>query len=670
MNSFDWLRDLRAVGGDVARRQARTLITSWLDQNHGWNSASWAPDVLGTRIANWIAQHDFYCQSADDTFRSRVFESLARQTTHLSRVVPGSLQGAALLSAVRGLAFGGLCLPGCEKALSQALRLLDRELPAQVLPDGGHVERNPERHMLVLRHLIDIRTVLRAARHEVPEVLQHAIDRMTPALRFFRHGDGGLSLFNGGREADPAMTDTVLAQSDARGRPLKSAPHCGFERMLAGRTTLVMDTGKAPPPGLDTDAHAGTLSFELTVGRERLIVNCGSHPSRFGPWRGALAATAAHSTLAVAETNSAEVLEQGGLGRRPGRITCERIEGDGATLVEATHDGYVRAFGLVHRRRLYLADNGDDLRGEDTLEGPAGTPFALRFHLHPSVTPTPAAGGRQRAAEAAERRRLAPAGDRRRSGSIREHLSRRRLRRWRRAAPDQSGRRDRRHRVRFHRDQMGATSREEAAAPSINSLKLSYSFTQDSAVMTADLIRVTRALISVSDKTGLIPFGQALAARGVEILSTGGSAQQLRDAGVPVTEVGDHTGFPEMMDGRVKTLHPRVHGGILARRDLESHLAAMKTHDIPPIDLVVVNLYPFEATVARGAPFEDCVENIDIGGPAMIRSAAKNHGFVAVLTDASEYEAVLAELEANDGATSLALRRRLAASAYARTACL
>lgn len=393
MNSFDWLRDLRAVGGDVARRQARTLITSWLDQNHGWNSDSWAPDVLGTRIANWIGQHDFYCQSADDAFRSRVFESLARQTTHLSRVVPGPLQGSALLSAVRGLAFGGLCLPGCDKALGQALKLLERELPAQVLPDGGHVERNPERHMLVLRHLIDIRTVLRAARHEVPEVLQHAIDRMTPALRFFRHGDGGLSLFNGGREADPAMTDTVLAQSDARGRPLKSAPHCGFERMLAGRTTLVMDTGKAPPPGLDTDAHAGTLSFELTVGRERLIVNCGSHPSRFGPWRGALAATAAHSTLAVAETNSAQVLEQGGLGRRPGRITCERIEGDGATLVEATHDGYVRSFGLLHRRRLYLADNGDDLRGEDTLEGPAGTSFALRFHLHPSVTPAAVAGG-------------------------------------------------------------------------------------------------------------------------------------------------------------------------------------------------------------------------------------------------------------------------------------
>ena len=385
MNAFDWLRDLRALGGDAPRRQARLLITGWLDQNHGWNQASWAPDVLGARIANWIGQHDFYCQSADDAFRGRVFESLARQTRHLARVTPGPLQGAALLTAVKGLVYGGLCLPGCEKHVPYALRLLERELPLQVLPDGGHVERNPERHMLVLRHLIDLRAVLRAARQEVPEMLQHAIDRMTPALRFFRHGDGGLALFNGGREADPAMTDTVLAQSDARGRPLKSAPHCGFERMLAGRTTVLMDTGKAPPPGLDQDAHAGTLSFEMTIGRERLIVNCGSHPSRFGPWRGALAATAAHSTIAVAETNSAEVFEEGGLGRRPNRITCERIESDGATLVEATHDGYVRAFGLLHRRRLYLADNGDDLRGEDTLEGPAGHPFALRFHLHPGV---------------------------------------------------------------------------------------------------------------------------------------------------------------------------------------------------------------------------------------------------------------------------------------------
>ena len=182
-----------------------------------------------------------------------------------------------------------------------------------------------------------------------------------------------------------------------------------------------------------------------------------------------------------------------------------------------------------------------------------------------------------------------------------------------------------------------------------------------------EIVGVARALISVSDKIGLVPFAQALSERGVEILSTGGSAKALRAAGVPVTEVSDHTGFPEIMDGRVKTLVPQIHGGILARRDVAEHLAQMRAHGIAPIDLVVVNVYPFEATVARGAPDDDCVENIDIGGPALIRAAAKNHDFVAVLTDPDQYVDVLAEL-ASAGGTSLGLRRRLAGEAYARTA--
>ncbi|HYE48347.1 MAG TPA: bifunctional phosphoribosylaminoimidazolecarboxamide formyltransferase/IMP cyclohydrolase [Azospirillaceae bacterium] len=185
---------------------------------------------------------------------------------------------------------------------------------------------------------------------------------------------------------------------------------------------------------------------------------------------------------------------------------------------------------------------------------------------------------------------------------------------------------------------------------------------------TPNLVPLRRALISVSDKTGLVALAQALAARGVQILSTGGSAKRLEEAGVPVTEVGDHTGFPEMMDGRVKTLHPKIHGGILARRDEAEHVAAMDAHGIPGIDLVVVNLYPFEETVAKGADFATCIENIDIGGPSLIRGAAKNHDFVTVVTGPEDYEAVMAELAANDGATTLELRRRLAAKAYARTA--
>lgn len=180
--------------------------------------------------------------------------------------------------------------------------------------------------------------------------------------------------------------------------------------------------------------------------------------------------------------------------------------------------------------------------------------------------------------------------------------------------------------------------------------------------------RVTRALLSVSDKTGLIEFAKALAAHDVELVSTGGTAKAIAVAGLKVKDVSELTGFPEMMDGRVKTLHPKVHGGLLAIRDNKDHAEAMKAHGIAPIDLLVVNLYPFEATVDKGAGFEDCIENIDIGGPAMIRAAAKNHDDVVVVVEAEDYKSVLDELAANNGATTLKLRRRLAAKAYARTA--
>ncbi|MBI3701452.1 MAG: bifunctional phosphoribosylaminoimidazolecarboxamide formyltransferase/IMP cyclohydrolase [Afipia sp.] len=180
--------------------------------------------------------------------------------------------------------------------------------------------------------------------------------------------------------------------------------------------------------------------------------------------------------------------------------------------------------------------------------------------------------------------------------------------------------------------------------------------------------RVTRALLSVSDKTGLIEFATALAKHGIALVSTGGTAKAIAAAGLKVMDVSELTGFPEMMDGRVKTLHPNVHGGLLAIRDNAEHAKSMKDHGIAPIDLLVVNLYPFEATVDKGASEEDCIENIDIGGPAMIRAAAKNHDDVAVVVEPSDYQAVLDELNANQGATTLTLRKRLAAKAYARTA--
>jgi phosphoribosylaminoimidazolecarboxamide formyltransferase/IMP cyclohydrolase len=183
-----------------------------------------------------------------------------------------------------------------------------------------------------------------------------------------------------------------------------------------------------------------------------------------------------------------------------------------------------------------------------------------------------------------------------------------------------------------------------------------------------DLRRITRALLSVSDKTGLVEFARALSHHSIELVSTGGTAKALADAGLTVRDVSDLTGFPEMMDGRVKTLHPKVHGGLLAIRDDAAHAASMKDHGIAPIDLLVVNLYPFEATVAKGAAFDACIENIDIGGPAMIRGAAKNHNDVAVVVEADDYARLLDELKQHGGATTLALRKSLAQKAYARTA--
>jgi uncharacterized heparinase superfamily protein len=390
LHGFSWLRDLRAVGGDMARRRARALVLSWLDAHAAWDDLAWSPEIAGARIANWIALHDFFCASADDDFRRQVFDSLARQARHLSRVVPGRLDGHDLLTALFGMAHGGISLPGQSRLLAEAMRQLDRELSRQVLADGGHVERNPSVQLAVLRQLIDLRGALRAGRYAVPEFVQHTIDRMTPALRFFRHCDGGLALFNGGREEDPAVVDAVLGQADARGRPLKSALHVGFERLIAGRTLLLMDVGRPPAPGIDAEAHAGTLSIEVSVGKERLIVNCGAHPAESDAWHAAMAATAAHSTVTIAETNSSEVLEGGGIGRRPTHVGCEREETEGAALVVGSHNGYAPGYGFLHRRRVYLADNGDDLRGEDVIEPvlglePVPQTFVVRFHLHPDV---------------------------------------------------------------------------------------------------------------------------------------------------------------------------------------------------------------------------------------------------------------------------------------------
>jgi uncharacterized heparinase superfamily protein len=407
-HGFGWIADLHMIGSDAARQRARSLVSDWIRHNERWSRIAWRGDVLGRRLAAWLGQFDFFGASADDSFHARALASLTQQARHLARTLPGDLDGAPLLAAAKGLVYAGACLPGREGWLKAGLRILDHELPRQVRGDGGHMERSPSAQLSVLRDLVDIRATLIATRKAVPDSLQAAIDRMAPALRFFRHGDGGLALFNDSREEEPWLVDMVLTRADARGKPLASAPHIGFQRLQSNRSLAIMDAGAPIAISRARDigdrAHAGTLSFEMSVGKERLIVNCGAHAGGSLSWRRAQRATAAHSTLTIDDTNSALFDGEGKLVAGPSLVTNRREEADGNVWIDASHDGYAARFGFVHKRRLFLAAGGEDLRGEDTLvplvplgarrsgggarsgsEASAGVPFAVRFHLHPQV---------------------------------------------------------------------------------------------------------------------------------------------------------------------------------------------------------------------------------------------------------------------------------------------
>ena len=385
MHGFTWLRDLRALGGDEARHKARDLTTDWLERNRDWALPAWRADVVATRLVAWLSHYETFFASGDDDFRQRLVASMMAQQRHLGRALKFETQGSRRITGIKGLIHGVLCLGGSAAMLERWLALLGDTLEAQVLADGGHIERCPELQASVLRDLVDIRAALGAGQQEIPEPLQNAIDRMAPMLRYFRLGDGGLARFNGGGAGDPATIDAVLARTAPRGKAAARAPHSGFERLSSGKMLVLADTGAPPPPPFDARAHAGSLGLEVSIGAERLIVSCGPAPGGNPDWRRAGRATAAHSTVVVANRNSSEIGAGGGIGPRRAAVTVARESDNGAALVVMSHDGYVASDAVVHRRRLYLAQGEEDLRGEDSLTGPAGIAFTVRFHLHPDV---------------------------------------------------------------------------------------------------------------------------------------------------------------------------------------------------------------------------------------------------------------------------------------------
>ena len=399
--SFSWLRHLRAADSAITRANARSLIDEWINLQGGWHALGWRSDILSRRILCWLSHAPFILQDADTRFYRRFIRNLSRQVRYLRRALKESRDGATRLQAVMALTCASLCIQGQSGQLRGSARRLAEELRRQILPDGGHISRNPGTLIELLADLLPLRQLFAARQLQPPQSVNNAIDRMMPMLRFFRHGDGNFAQFNGMGPTPVDLLATVLAYDDARGAPVANAPHSGYQRIDAGETALIMDSGRPPPVALSQEAHAGCLSFELSWRHSRVVVNCGLPAVNKENWRQVARATAAHSTVTFNDTSSCRFLETGSFRKLlfgvpivagPHRVSVERGVEDGQWL-HASHDGYAPDFGVIHRRALRLAADGRRLDGEDSFRPAAGEAlparaadeYAIRFHLHPAV---------------------------------------------------------------------------------------------------------------------------------------------------------------------------------------------------------------------------------------------------------------------------------------------
>ena len=417
LHGFSWARHFSGAGGNAARAHARGLVQSWIETSGQWHDIGWRPHVIGRRLTSWASNGALFMEESDLIYRSTLLRNMARQARHLSRTIARAPAGEPRLTAAIGLAFSGLCLSEGSRRLRRGLDLVGKELTAQILPDGGHISRNPAAQLSILLDLISLRDALVAQGHGVPKPIRNAVDRMMPMLRFFRHSDDKLALFNGADEGPDGAVGAALAEDDTKGKPFGFAPHSGYQRMAAGPTYVLVDTGPPPPGAYSHSAHAGCLSFEMSVGRCRLVVNCGATRILGADWHAASRATAAHSTLVVNDTSSAR-FTQGALSRillgsrlmeGPSHVESRRNESEDGIWLDAAHDGYKKLFGVLHRRRLFLDSGGENLRGEDSLtrikddrsrllvpfkdsatkeaesEEAGSDTYAVRFHLHPEA---------------------------------------------------------------------------------------------------------------------------------------------------------------------------------------------------------------------------------------------------------------------------------------------
>jgi uncharacterized heparinase superfamily protein len=400
LHGFGWLRHLRAADSAIARANARALVDEWITRQGG-GTIAWRPDVVARRIISWISQATLVLEDSDVRFYRRFIRSLSRQVRQLRHTASEARDGVRRCQAEIALTFAALCMANQARHLRTATKRLSDELERQVLPDGGHISRNPGALLDLLADLLPLRQVFASRNSPPPPAILNAIDRMMPMLRFFRHGDGNFALFNGMGPTRMDLLTTVLAYDDARGTPVANAVHSGYQRLEAGGTVIIVDTGRPPPLSVSQEAHAGCLSFELSTRLNRIVVNCGLPATGIESWRQVARATAAHSTVTFNDVSSCRFIESGPVKRMlqgtpivggPRQVEVSREEQEGGILLRASHDGYADGFDVIHQRALMLTVEGNRLDGEDVFTPakgnmlPAGRDhFAVRFHLHPSV---------------------------------------------------------------------------------------------------------------------------------------------------------------------------------------------------------------------------------------------------------------------------------------------
>jgi uncharacterized heparinase superfamily protein len=400
LHGFRWLRHMREAETELASANARALVADWIAIHGGRISApAWEPAATARRIIAWLQHSTVVLQGAEFPFYRAYLKSLAVQVRYLRVAVRHMPDGEERLRARIALTLAALALPVPGSVIRGATRSLAAELDRQILPDGGHVSRSPLALLELLADLLPLRQTYANQAEAPPPALMGAIDRMLPALRFFRHSDGGLARFNGMGPTTADRLAAILRHDDTAGAPLLQAPYSGYERLTLGGTTVIADTGPAPPFDVSQMAHAGCLSFEMSSARQQFIVNCGVDLSGPDDYRLLARATAAHSTATVNDTSSARFAFSPALHRLigtplangPSKVTDERRDtGDSQSFV-ASHDGYAARFGIYHERELALSRSGSVLDGADRFYTRAGQlahgkdEIALRFHIHPDV---------------------------------------------------------------------------------------------------------------------------------------------------------------------------------------------------------------------------------------------------------------------------------------------